>query len=122
MQKEAFFHNKNCIVLRNETEWSEITTNCKIVDISNFNLKLLKFKKIKIKEIYLEMVNQVIKYLEYFIKIIMIYFALPAYNEEHSIKYVFKKIQNVMADHQLDYFLIICNDGSTTKLRRNYQI
>ena len=53
LQKEAFFHNKNCIVLRNETEWSEITTNCKIVDISNFNLKLLKFKKkIKIKEIY----------------------------------------------------------------------
>ena len=43
----------------------------------------------------------------------MIYFALPAYNEENSIKYVFEKIQNVMTALQTEYFIIICNDGST---------
>ena len=46
LQKEAFFHNKNCIILRNETEWSEIKTNNKIINISNFNLNNLKFKKV----------------------------------------------------------------------------
>ena len=39
--------------------------------------------------------------------------GIPAYNEENSIKYVFEKIQNVMTALQTEYFIIICNDGST---------
>jgi len=43
----------------------------------------------------------------------MIYVALPAYNEEDSIKDVFENIFDVMNKLKTDYKVIICNDGST---------
>lgn len=42
----------------------------------------------------------------------MLWIVLPAYNEEQSIPRLFPKIDQAMREHQIDYRIVICNDGS----------
>lgn len=49
----------------------------------------------------------------------MIYFVLPAYNEEDSILHLVPKIDEEMKKNSLEYKIIICNDGSTDDTLKN---
>lgn len=42
----------------------------------------------------------------------MLWIVLPAYNEEASIPKLFPKIADAMAEYQIQYHIVICNDGS----------
>jgi dolichol-phosphate mannosyltransferase len=41
-----------------------------------------------------------------------VWIILPAYNEEDSIPRLFPKIDQAMREHQVDYRIVLCNDGS----------
>lgn len=43
----------------------------------------------------------------------MIYLLLPAFNEELSLPKLLPKIKNELQKHQLDYRMVVVNDGST---------
>ena len=43
----------------------------------------------------------------------MVIILLPAYNEAQSIGVLFPKIQHVLEEHQLEYRILVCDDGST---------
>ncbi len=45
----------------------------------------------------------------------MIVILLPAYNEEESLPHLMPKIQNVFAEKDNDYKVIVCDDGSTDR-------
>ncbi|MFC1524875.1 glycosyltransferase family 2 protein [Planctomycetota bacterium] len=51
----------------------------------------------------------------------MIYFLLPAYNEEQSIGLQLKEIKEVTTDLQLKYQTVIIDDGSTDSTSRKLQ-
>ena len=42
-----------------------------------------------------------------------VYILLPAYNEESSILPITQKIDNSLSSANIDYQIIVCNDGST---------
>jgi len=51
----------------------------------------------------------------------MIYFVLPAYNEEDSILYLLPRISEVMENVDLDYKVVVCNDGSKDNTLKNVE-
>ncbi|MEM9024997.1 MAG: glycosyltransferase, partial [Bacteroidota bacterium] len=42
----------------------------------------------------------------------MIYLFIPAFNEEESLPKLLPKIRNVLEEHQMEYRLLVVNDGS----------
>lgn len=52
----------------------------------------------------------------------MLWIVLPAYNEENSIPRLFPKIAEAMQTHQIDYRIVICNDGSRDRTAEQIQL